>query len=214
VNLGFWVASGKFDPFTFGISGSWYLGPRACRADIFHKRRLAAISVHCMIEAAEAHRFVGPLLQSRRDLCGPQLDVLLSEGSAVTQSNYVSALEARQKRLKSLTAGQASSMPSSPCRRSVRPLQSKPPVIPVSAPDGPSARSGAHTSHRPEANGPAAGAQLVEHRGTDPGLIAVAMARIDQASSRPPSVPNGRGVEIVALAQGAAVSCGTPCSMW
>ncbi len=55
-----------------------------------------AIAVHRTIMAAEAHRFVGPLVMRDRDRCSPQLLSLLDAGAAVTPAEYEAAMLAQQ----------------------------------------------------------------------------------------------------------------------
>ena len=55
-----------------------------------------ALAVHRTIMAAEAHRFVGPLVIKDRDRCSPQLLSLLDAGAAVTPAYYERALLAQQ----------------------------------------------------------------------------------------------------------------------
>ena len=55
-----------------------------------------AVSVHRVLMAAEAHRFIGRLLAGGREGCSPQLRVLLEEGGAITPSLY---RDARRRQL-------------------------------------------------------------------------------------------------------------------
>jgi Asp-tRNA(Asn)/Glu-tRNA(Gln) amidotransferase A subunit family amidase len=55
-----------------------------------------SLPVHRTIMAAEAHRFVGPLVLNDRDRCSPQLLSLLDAGAAVTLADYKAALLAQQ----------------------------------------------------------------------------------------------------------------------
>ena len=59
-------------------------------------RQLAdALSVHRTIMAAEACRFVGPLVAATRDLVSGQLLSLLDEGKAITVATYDAAIRAQ-----------------------------------------------------------------------------------------------------------------------
>jgi Asp-tRNA(Asn)/Glu-tRNA(Gln) amidotransferase A subunit family amidase len=55
-----------------------------------------AIAIHRTIVAAEAHRFLGPLVVNDRNQCTPVLLALLDEGATVTQVDYSHALAARE----------------------------------------------------------------------------------------------------------------------
>jgi Asp-tRNA(Asn)/Glu-tRNA(Gln) amidotransferase A subunit family amidase len=56
-----------------------------------------ALAVHRTIVAAEAHRFIEPLVASMRHLCSPQLVALLDEGRGIPEANYVAAIGRRSE---------------------------------------------------------------------------------------------------------------------
>jgi Asp-tRNA(Asn)/Glu-tRNA(Gln) amidotransferase A subunit family amidase len=71
----------------------------ATRQEVELPRELAdALGVHRTIMAAEAARWIGPLVADQRDRCSPQLNALLEEGAAVPPGKYAEARRA-QKRL-------------------------------------------------------------------------------------------------------------------
>jgi Asp-tRNA(Asn)/Glu-tRNA(Gln) amidotransferase A subunit family amidase len=56
---------------------------------------LAANTIHRTIMAAEAHRYVGPLVMNHRNRCSQQILGLLNAGAVVSETEYQAALEAQ-----------------------------------------------------------------------------------------------------------------------
>ena len=149
-----------------------------------------AIPVHRMIMACEANRFVGPLVESRHDMCSPQLASLLSDGATATQSDYESALMLRRTTIEEFDnwISEIDAVLTLPTPGEA------PPVATTGDPRFCTRWSlvGAPAITIPTGLSPAGlplGTQVVGHRGGDNELIAVArwLEAVRPSPGRPPS---------------------------